>query len=84
RGEFPLYRAAAGGHLAEVQSLLQQGADPKLRTRFGWAPLHWAAKEGYSEIVKLLLAYGADPNPRSDTGQRPISMTSNPYIRQLL
>ncbi|RDW60584.1 hypothetical protein BP6252_11967 [Coleophoma cylindrospora] len=72
-----LYQAAAGGHLEEVQRLLQAGFNPSDRTIFDWSPLHWAAHNDLvhgHEIVKLLVEYGADIDQVSDTGCTPLDM----------
>ncbi|RDW91683.1 hypothetical protein BP5796_02848 [Coleophoma crateriformis] len=72
-----LYQAAAGGHLEEVQRLLQAGFNPSDRTMFDWSPLHWAAHNDLvhgHEIVKLLVEYGADIDQVSDTGSTPLDM----------
>ncbi|KAK0725017.1 hypothetical protein B0H67DRAFT_657907 [Lasiosphaeris hirsuta] len=83
-GEFPLYRAAAGGSYKDTKSLLKQGADPSLRTPFGWSALHWAASNGHKDVVELLLSHGAEVNVKSDTGKTPLSMARKPAIRAML
>lgn len=61
----PLRNAAAQGHLAIVQLLLERGADPNLREE-GIAPhghaLYSAAANGHHEIAQLLLEHGANPS----------------------
>ncbi|KAK5994261.1 Protein TANC2 [Cladobotryum mycophilum] len=84
KGEFPLYRAAAEGRYGESQCLLEQGADPCLRTPHRWTSLHWAAANGHPRVVRLLLDYGADVNAASDTGRTPLSMAKTEEIRSLL
>ncbi|KAH6617417.1 ankyrin repeat-containing domain protein [Chaetomium tenue] len=84
RGEFPLYRAAAGGHYNDAKRMLEQGANPSMRTRFQWTALHWAAHNGHIDVVRLLLLYRADANAVSDTEKRPLSMAKTFEIRDLL
>ncbi|KAE8134500.1 hypothetical protein BDV38DRAFT_255028 [Aspergillus pseudotamarii] len=84
RGEFPLYSAAAGGHYDEVKRLLEQGANPSMRTLFQWTALHWAVGNGHTDIVQLLLDCGADINATSDTGSTPLDMARNDMMKGIL
>ncbi|KAE8158496.1 hypothetical protein BDV40DRAFT_19578 [Aspergillus tamarii] len=84
RGEFPLYSAAAGGFYDEVKRLLEQGANPSMRTLFQWTALHWAVGNGHTNIVQLLLDYGADINATSDTGSTPLDMARNDMMKGIL
>jgi F-type H+-transporting ATPase subunit beta len=45
---------------AHVQHLLEQDADPNIRSASGNTPLHVAAMRGYTKIVRMLMAFGAD------------------------
>ncbi|EFW98908.1 sam dependent methyltransferase [Grosmannia clavigera kw1407] len=84
RGEFELYRAAAGGHYNQVKELLEQGADACMCTNFQWTALHWASSNGHPKVVELLLSYGASPNATSDSGQKPLGMARTDEIREIL
>ncbi|QRD93777.1 hypothetical protein F9C07_2204913 [Aspergillus flavus] len=84
RGEFPLYSAAAGGYYDEVKRLLEQGANPSMRTLFQWTALHWAVGNGHAKIAQLLLDYGADINAISDTGSTPLDMARNDTMKGIL
>ena len=46
--------------------------------------LHGAAEKGDIKGVKLLLEQGADPNAKNDPGQRPVEVTRNQKVRELL
>ncbi|KAK6345784.1 TAF5-like RNA polymerase II [Orbilia blumenaviensis] len=84
KGEFPLYRAAAGGHYSTVKRMLEGGANPSMRTKYQWTALHWAVGNGHTDVVQLLLAYGAEVNAVSDTRRRPLSMAGTERMRHLL
>lgn len=72
----PLHLAIVGGHLPLAEWLLQNGADPNPRTKYGDTPLnvlleppvpaHWM------DAARLLLAHGADPAIPNDEDETPI------------
>ncbi|KOO52959.1 hypothetical protein Ctob_014799, partial [Chrysochromulina tobinii] len=49
-----LHWAARYGHLAIAKRLLEGGADPTLRNKFGKTAIDYAREEGKSEVVALL------------------------------
>ena len=55
-----LFEATRAGNVAEVKSLLDQGADVNARFRYGATALFKAAERGHTDVVKLLLERGAD------------------------
>ena len=57
-----LHEAAKGGKIADVKSLILQGADVNAKDKNGLTALHHAAGSGHKEIVEVLLAKGADVN----------------------
>ena len=61
----PLWGAAAAGHLAVVEWLLEQTADVDSKTSTGSTPLRVAAHEGHLDIVRCLVHRGADVNARN-------------------
>ncbi|MEM6459475.1 MAG: ankyrin repeat domain-containing protein [Planctomycetota bacterium] len=71
----PLHLAAAAGHAAAVDLLLDRGAKPDVRTRYRTpmharaTPLHLAAGAGHADVVKRLLEASAETEVR-DAAQR--------------
>jgi len=70
--ETQLDRAARGGNLSTVHSLLAKGASANARNSFGYSALSGAAGAGHTAIVRLLLDKGADPNQRLPGGTSPL------------
>ncbi|XP_066468693.1 cyclin-dependent kinase 4 inhibitor B-like [Tiliqua scincoides] len=67
-----LANAAARGHLEEVRSLLESGADPNGVNFFGRTPIQ-VMKMGCPQVAELLLQSGANPNlPDPSTGTLPV------------
>ncbi|XP_063073009.1 ankyrin repeat and SOCS box protein 3 isoform X2 [Engraulis encrasicolus] len=66
--ETPLYYAAKNGHLCSVRLLIEESADPNLKTLDLACPLFAAVDGGHQEVVEVLLQHGAEAN-----GQRNVS-----------
>jgi ankyrin repeat protein len=64
-GRTALMRAALSGNRAEVQALLDSGADVNATTERGVTALMLAAGKGRTEIVQDLLTKGADVNAKT-------------------
>jgi len=47
-----------------VKLLLEKGAEPDSKDRFGQTPLWQAARKGHEGVVKLLLEKGAEPDSK--------------------
>lgn len=71
-GMTPLHQAARHGALPVAQRLLDLGADPGARNRWGLVPLHYAARFGHGAVARLLIRRGADVNARAARGQTPL------------
>src|SRR5437660_325807 len=71
----PLAGAAAEGHAAVVEALLQAGADFRTPLPSGFTPLFFAVREGRTDVVRVLLKAGADVNeamqPKKSSGKAP-------------
>jgi len=58
-GRTDLHHAANEGRTADVEALLDSGANPALADRQGWTPLHFAAQSQHADIARVLLRVGA-------------------------
>jgi len=66
--ETPVADAAQAGNVAQVRTLLQQGADANAAQADGLTALHWAAMNNSKEIAELLLYAGATVKPLTRVG----------------
>lgn len=64
----PLIEAAYEGNTAQVQSLIDEGADINERDASGRTALMVAANRGHTYVVQLLLERGADANANDNKG----------------
>lgn len=80
--EAKLHRAAYGGMLQQVESMIKEGADVN-KAVDGETPLMAAVYGGQTRIVKVLLENGADINYKNEQGQDIWGVVfenrSNPY-----
>lgn len=89
-GWAPLHMAAAYGHVAKAQLLINAGADVNQRTSLDTeaTPLMVAAGAGQAEMVQLLLNCGADAFQRNNLNQTAVEIAraagSNPEAFNLL
>jgi ankyrin repeat protein len=72
----PLADAAEAQHLPQLQTLLDQGADPNAPQTDGMTALHWAAYNDQLEATRLLLAHKAEVAPQNRYGVTPLSMAA--------
>src|SRR5438128_4372223 len=66
-----LARAAISGDAAEIEALVNKGANPNEKSESGVTPLMLAAGMGRIQIVNTLLAKGAGVNAKSPGGSTP-------------
>jgi uncharacterized protein len=70
RGQTALMWAAAEGHAAVAQALIDAGADLRARVPSGFTALLFAVRGGHVDVVRVLLKAGADVNEAIPSGKR--------------
>ena len=77
-GRAALYSSAEGGHVENVRSLLQRGANiDQADTTDGSTPLKAASQSGHTRVVRTLINAGADLNQADTThGRTPLWSSS--------
>jgi ankyrin repeat protein len=71
-------------HLGIVKTLVEGGADVKVKAQNGQTPLFTAAAEGLYEVVVYLHQEGVDINARLDTGANALHTTPDGIINRPL
>jgi ankyrin repeat protein len=69
----PLSKAAKGGDIVGVQTLIKDGANVnEEEQKTGWTPVHSAAYSCNTEVIKLLVEKGASIDRRDKDGCLPL------------
>ncbi|HVR34542.1 MAG TPA: ankyrin repeat domain-containing protein [Methylomirabilota bacterium] len=79
----PLFAAAAKGHLAAVKLLLENGADPDVRSQRNRIPLHEAVENGHKAVAEVLLASGAAVNVQDNSGVTPLHVAAEKGFNEI-
>lgn len=70
--ETQLHIAVNLKHLHMAEFLLEKGADPNIKDKYGFTPLHKAIQSGQDDMIKLLIRHGMDLNIVDGGGQTPL------------
>ena len=73
-GSTALHHAAGYGPLANVELIINKGADVNAKNRRGSTPLHWAIHD--EAKVRLLLSKGAGVNAKQAQGRTPLFLAA--------
>ena len=68
RLDAPLLEATEAGDSAKVKDLLDKGANPQVRNRFGWPVSVLAAHRGYTEVLRQLYTRDHDTTDQNASG----------------
>ncbi|KMZ58875.1 putative Ankyrin repeat-containing protein [Zostera marina] len=71
-GRTALHMAAANGHHAMVDYILDKGADINVCNSENNTPLHWACLNGHVEVIKSMITRGADVSKLNRHDRTPI------------
>ena len=58
--------------LADMQTMINAGADVKARGDINYTPLHEAASKGDAKLISILIQYGADVNAKNSNNLTPL------------
>ena len=80
-----LHRFVIDAKYEFVQLLLDRGADPNVRGKWGETPLHRAALLGNEELCALLVRYGAQREAQNDAGSTTLDLARHhhPYALEV-
>jgi len=79
-----IFSAAAGGSAPIVQSLVENGFDPKLTDPHGMTPLHAAASENRTAVLEYLIGLGLNIDTRNKRGESSLNLARNMKLDEIV
>ncbi len=78
---------AAGRNVADLETLIARGADPKARDKKGWTALHYVARSPSNlpsdlDVLGLLCACGLDPETRDQSSATPLGIAREQLAKE--
>jgi ankyrin repeat protein len=83
-GRTPIHQARRDGRAKLLRLLLQHGGNPNVRGHYQRTALHAAAEGNRFELARLLIRAGADPDAADEEGKKPIDLTDDAKLIDLL
>jgi cytohesin len=77
----PLVRAAEKNFVEGAALLLERGADPDARDKYGWTAAHHAAEWSNETMLRLLAGHGARLDMAADSGSTPLFLPVKHHSR---
>lgn len=71
-GTTALFAAASGSYSEVVRLLLERGANPNIKDKYGQTPLFIAIMQENDKVANILLDAGSNPNARDIYGRNPL------------
>jgi ankyrin repeat protein len=75
-GATPLLAAAANGHVAVTEQLLEARCNVDLQMQGGVSPLHCAAAKGHASVTKQLIVARCNVDVQKKSGATPLFIAS--------
>ncbi|KAI7550990.1 hypothetical protein KC317_g14114, partial [Hortaea werneckii] len=84
RGQLPLHRAAAVGHVPLIKLMLENRSPVSATDMDGSTALHHAIAEGHGDAAVVLLKAGAETDKRDGSGMLAIDLAPDAKVRDYI